>query len=125
MIIFEGLSLATLSAGALYLVWNALPISVRVFLRKHTLFTRAACLIGTYTIFGGTLTALFAAAWLDLIIGTLLHLSNNPKTAAIMERMASKITELREKLVLAIERGIQKFDNNQTRPQLTVVANDG
>jgi hypothetical protein len=107
--ILDGLALATLTTGGLYLIYKALPPSICSFLERHQLLTRASCALMTYALFGGTLTALFAAAWLDLIVGTLMALSKDPKTSAMMSRLAAYINMLREQIVNTIASGIAKL----------------
>jgi hypothetical protein len=113
--VLEGLSLAVLTSGGLYLVYQALPLSVRLFIMRHQFMTRAGCAVFTYALFGGTLTALFAAAWLDLLVGTLLALSSKPETAAIMEALKHRISQMRQQLVDWITKTLAALPVNTTQ----------
>jgi len=122
--ILEGLSLAIITSGGLYLVYQALPISVRLWMLRHQLITRAGCVVFTYALFGGTLIALFAAGFQDLILGTVLALQSNPHTAAIMAALRDKLVHLRKQLVSLISRGLNQLPlsttpSPQQQPQLS------
>lgn len=68
-------------------------------MQKHALFTDSIACILTYALFGGTLVALFAAAWMGLIVSMLLALTSNPSTNLLLERYARKIAELKDKFI--------------------------
>lgn len=101
--ITTGFTLACLSAAGFYMVFRHLPRRVRKFMQKHALFTDAVACLMTYMLFGGTLVALFAAAWMGILVSTLLALTANPSTAAMMERWACKIGELKDGFIRTLE----------------------
>jgi len=94
--VVNGLSLAILTGAAFYFIFNKLPKRMRRFMQRHMLLTDAVACLLTYMLFGGTLVALFAAAWLGLIISVMLTLLNNKKISKAIERLASKLTQLKE-----------------------------
>ena len=51
----------------MYFVYVKLPKRIQRFLEKHMLLTEIVSSLMTYWLFGGTITALFAAAWLGII----------------------------------------------------------
>jgi Ca2+/Na+ antiporter len=97
--IVSGLTLAILTGTAFYFIFRKLPRSIRRFLQKHILFTDAVACLLTYMLLGGTLVALFASAWLCVITTVLLHLSNNPATAVLMERFAYKVGQMKDSFI--------------------------
>ena len=100
--ITEALVLAGVTGAAGYLIYSRLPINMRVWLLNHPLAARIICAIGTYTLFGATFHALFAAAFLDLGIGTLLVIQKDPAARDALERMIAYLSDLRAKLVKSI-----------------------
>lgn len=97
--LLDGLALALLTAAGFYLVYQTLPEPVRTWMTKHLLFTRVGCAVLTYMLLGGTATALFAAAWFDLIVGTLMTLARNPTTAAMLDRMFKYLAHIRNTII--------------------------
>ena len=94
--ISTGLALAALSSAAFYVIYRKLPRRVRKFMCKHVLFTDAVACLLTYMLFGGTLVALFAAAWMGLITSLMLALVSNPQTNAILERFVVKVGQMKD-----------------------------
>jgi len=94
-VITTGLTLAVLTAGGFYLIFRKLPRRVRKFMQKHVLLTDTIACLLTYLLFGGTLVALFAAAWMGVIVSILLALTSNPTTNHMLKRFAQKCGELR------------------------------
>ena len=89
--IIEGLVLASITGAGFYFVWHKLPQVIRKFFLRHPLFTDTIACVLTYTLLGGTLTALVAAAWLGCIVSAMLYLVNNPTTSAAMDQLAVKL----------------------------------
>lgn len=114
-----GLSLAILTGAGFYAVYRKMPRSVRKFLNKHPLLTDAIAVFLTYTLFGGTLVALFAAAWLGLIVSVMLALTSNPRTEALMELYAQKIVGLKDKFIEWV--ATKTPEQQQETPKLEMV----
>tara|TARA_Y100000310_G_scaffold13493_1_gene13724 strand:- start:7691 stop:8041 length:351 start_codon:yes stop_codon:yes gene_type:complete len=92
----NGLSLALLTGAAFYLLFKKLPRPVRRWMTRHVLITDAVCMLLTYALFGGTLVALFAAAWLGLIISMMLFIMQNKEAMDVVETILEKIKGLFE-----------------------------
>ena len=89
--IIDGFTLALITNIGFYLIYRKLPAAVRKWMHKHSLFTDfMACLL-TYVLFGGTLVALFAAAWAGVMVSVMLALVNNPTTNGALESLTEKI----------------------------------
>lgn len=73
------------------------------------LLTRMGCAILTYTLFGGTLMALFAAAWLDLFVSVVMHLASKPETHTAMTRLGSYIKTIYDKIANTIGKAINSL----------------
>jgi hypothetical protein len=96
--ITTGLALAIVTGAGFYWIYLKLPEVVRRFMLRHALLTDAAVCILTYCLFGGTLIALFAAAWLGLIVSIMLAIINNPQGALLLKKIAEKIAILKAKI---------------------------
>jgi len=96
--ITTGLALATITGAGFYWIWRKLPERVRKFMLRHPLLTDVTACVLTYTLFGGTLVALFAAAWMGLMTSMMLAVINNPQGAALLERMAARLAQLKKKM---------------------------
>ena len=94
-----GFSLAVLSATGFYLIYRKLPGVLRRFAQKHILITDTVAIILTYMLLDGTLTALFAAAFMGIFVSILLALAADERTSAALERMAVKLGQFKDKLV--------------------------
>jgi hypothetical protein len=94
-----GLTLACLTATGFYMVYRKLPARVRRFMEKHVLLTDAVACLLTYMLFGGTLVALFAAAWMGLLTSVLLAIANNPKTNFLLERAVRRLGQAKEQFI--------------------------
>ena len=93
--IVEGLALAGLTSLGFYFLFAKLPERVQKFLLKHPLLTDAVACVGTYALFGGSLTALFASAWVCVAVSAMLALMNNETTAKMISATANKIKEFK------------------------------
>ena len=116
--ITTGLTLALLTGAAFYMIFIKLPKRVRVFMQKHPLLTDAVACLLTYMLFGGTLVALFSAAWLGLIISTILALTSNPTTNAMLERLGNKMNAMKDSCVdfIAVHSEAYLEKNPQSKP---------
>lgn len=119
--ITTGFTLACLTAAGFYMVFRKMPRKVRRFLQKHALFTDAVTCMLTYALFGGTLVALFAAAWMGLMVSMLLAITANPALSAALERFATKCGEMKEAFIAWLERMAPEVKGES--PKLEVVSN--
>lgn len=97
--ISTGFTLACITSVGIYMVYRKLPRSIRKFMQKHALLTDFVAVLLTYAFLGGTIVALFAAAFMGVITSLMLALANNPKSAALLERMAIKLSQMKEGFV--------------------------
>ena len=116
--ITTGFTLAILTGCGFYLVYRKLPASCRSFMQKHPLLTDAIACLSTYMLFGGTLVALFAAAWLGVIVSLMLAITSNPALNAMLERWVQKINKIKEDFV---KWAASKTPQQPETPQLKVV----
>lgn len=96
--IVDAFILAVITGAGGGLIWTQLPLKMKIWLMEHKLFTRIICALGTYTLLGGTLTALFAAGFLDLMVGTVLTILNDPKASANLQRVTNYLREMKQKV---------------------------
>jgi hypothetical protein len=71
--------LAVMTTVGFYLIYSKLPRRVRKFLEKHSLMSDLIACILTYTLLGGTLTALFASALVGIMTSLLLLIAQHPE----------------------------------------------
>jgi hypothetical protein len=102
MLIVDSMVLAAITATGFWLIFKKLPLKVRLWLNNHLLVTRMGCAVLTYTLLGGTLHALFAAAWLDLFATVMMHLYSKPETQATMSRLGAYIKAMYDKVAKAV-----------------------
>jgi len=118
--ITTGLSLATLTGAGFYMLFRKLPRRVRRFMHRHPLVTDAVACGLTYMLFGGTLVALFAAAWMGLIVSMMLAITSNPACNALLERWAQKLGKMKEQFVGWVAAMNPEVEGSQS-PKLEVV----
>jgi hypothetical protein len=116
--ITTGLALAALTGAGFYLIYRKLPGRLRRFLQRHILLTDAVACLLTYILFGGTLVALFAAAWIGLIVSIMLALISNPSTNVLLEQVALRCRKLKESILAWADRRAEK---HKDPPQLQSV----
>jgi len=68
-------------------------------MQKHVLLTDAIACFLTYSLFGGTLVALFAAAWLGIIVSIMLALTKNPSTNVLLEDFSRRAGRMKDKFL--------------------------
>ena len=107
-----GLALAVLTSTGFYMIYNKLPGWARRWMVKHSLLTDVTACVLTYILMGGTLTALFAAAFVGIIISIMLAILNNEVTAAAADRLVERIKDLQQKLVDSLVAMIQQGEPN-------------
>jgi len=113
-----GFSLAVLTAGGFYLLYRKLPVWMRDFMQKHVLLTDLTACFLTYALFGGTIVALFAAAWVGLMVSTVLAITSNKKSNAVVEYYVAKLYALVKK---AGEWVSNRVPNPESPVQLKIV----
>lgn len=79
MMLANAISIAVLVTSGFILLFNKLPRNIRKFITKYSLLTDFLCMVTTYYMFGGTVTALLAGAIVDLMVSALLHIANHPQ----------------------------------------------
>jgi len=108
--IITGLSLALLTGAGFYLLFCKLPKRFQRFFLRNPLITDIIACISIYTLLGGTIVALFAAAWLGLIVSIMLALLNNKVTAEVLNQISKKLARAKE---LTMETLTTYFENKQ------------
>lgn len=76
--IFTAFTFAVLASTGFFLLFQKLPANIRKYIVKYSLITDFVAMVGTYYLFGGTVTALMAGAMVDIIISAILHVLNHP-----------------------------------------------
>ena len=79
---------------------------------KHSLLTDTAACVLTYVLFGGTVTALFAAAFVGIIVSLMLAILNNEITAKAVDRLVNRIRELHKKFIDSLVTMIEQSEKN-------------
>jgi Ca2+/Na+ antiporter len=97
--VLTGLFLAVITGVGFWFIFRKLPRWARRFLRKHVLFTDATACILTYLLFGGTLTALFAAAWMGVMVSIILAITNHPTLASLAEDFSDTVSTKSEEAI--------------------------
>lgn len=106
-----GFLLASITSVAFYMIYAKLPTWAKNFVQKHILVTRVAAALFTYMMFGETLVALFAAAFMDIILSIMLNLANNPETMGLMKRVCARLVQMKKKLFDLVSAGVMKLDS--------------
>jgi len=78
-LILNGLTLGILTTVAFYALYMRFPDWAKRFFIKYRLLTDIVATILTYWLFAGTVTALFAAAWVCLLVEVLLYAGRHPE----------------------------------------------
>lgn len=96
--IVDALVLSGVTFAGAALIYEQLPLKAKLFLMEHKLLTRVICAVGTYTLLGGSVTALFAAGFLDLMVGVTLAILNDPQAANNLARVGAYLKDLKQKV---------------------------
>jgi hypothetical protein len=91
--ISNAITLAALTTVGGYLVYRKLPARAKHLINKYTLLTDVFALIGTYALFGGTVTALIAGAIVSILVSALLHIANHPDDFAWLFDMLKQVRQ--------------------------------
>jgi hypothetical protein len=83
--ILNGLALGILSTFGLVSLYFKLPEKLKELICRYRLATDAISTVATYWMFGGTATALFAAAWVGIFIEALMYINRHPEDFAFLE----------------------------------------
>lgn len=75
----NAVTLAALTSAGFFLIYKKLPRRAKRLIVKYSLVSDIVALLLTYLIFGGTVTALIAAALVSIITSILLHIANHPE----------------------------------------------
>ena len=113
----HALLLAIVTGLGGYLVLSQAPSRVRDWLLEHKLFTRVVAAVGTYSLLGGSLVALFAAGFLDLGIGIIMMILADPEAAAALKSLMAYLNYLKNQLVTFISQAVKGLANLQTSTQ--------
>lgn len=106
----SGLALAILTSTGFYLIYMKLPARVKAWMVKHSLLTDFVACVLTYMLFGGTVTALFASAFVGIIISIMLAILNNEVSAAALERLLARAKEIRNKMLASITQALTNME---------------
>ena len=91
--LLNGIVLGTLTTFGMWLIYRKLPGKVREWLERHNLITDFAMFLGVYWLYGGTLTALFAAAVSGIQVSAYLEVKNHPDDYLWVYAGAAKVDE--------------------------------
>ena len=84
-----GFSLAVLTTAGFVVIYRKLPERIRRSMERHDLLTDGLAMAGTYVLIGGSVTGLFAAAFVGLLTSALLKaakdLESRQGMAALVE----------------------------------------
>lgn len=98
----NAVSLALLTAIGGYIVYKKLPPRARHLITKYHFLTDMFALIGVYTLFGGTVTALIAGGIVSIIVSALLYMANHPDDYQwlydTLERVKLVLLQLQQKM---------------------------
>lgn len=103
----DGFLLAGLTLGAAVLTFRHMPRWCKGFVEKHPGLTRAACFVLTYIVLGHSVTAIFAAAILDILLSILLSINADAEAKPAMLALLERIKAVRSKVMGAIVRGMK------------------
>jgi len=76
--ISNAITLAALTSVGFLLIYKKLPRNFRHLVVKYNLVFDILALIATYIVFGGTVTALIAAALVSIVVSVMLHIAAHP-----------------------------------------------
>lgn len=118
--ILTGLCLAGLTTVEFLLLYGHLPPRLKAWMERHPLLADGVASLLTYMLFGGTLVALFAAAWMGLLVSITLTLKNNPSTAALIDYYMGKFDKLKSNFYQWAERYVKQLRNKDNKSQLSI-----
>ncbi len=68
-------------------------------MQRHILLTDAVACFGIYVLLGGTLVALFASAFMGVMVSIVLALQQDPRTAALMDKLVEHIHQAKDSII--------------------------
>lgn len=77
--LIDGFILGTITFFGWAFAFSQMPKGVRDFFAQHNFLTDALVILGTYYTLGGTIVALFAAAFLGIFFESFTYVLRNPK----------------------------------------------
>jgi hypothetical protein len=92
--ISEAFALAILTFTGFALLYQKFPEKMKKFMRDHTLLTDIIITVGTYGFLGGTLTALFASAFVDLFVLIAFYIANHKEQFSYLWDLRDAISSM-------------------------------
>ena len=77
--LIDGFILGTITFFGWAFAFSQMPKGVRDFFAQHNFLTDALVILGTYYTLGGTIVALFAAAFLGIFFESFTYILRNPE----------------------------------------------
>jgi O-antigen/teichoic acid export membrane protein len=114
-------SLAVITTGGAYLIYDKLPAKIKKFIVKHSLLSDVLAFIAVYMILGGTLTALIAAAMMGVMVSLMLHIANNKKDYLYLYDLRDMI---KDKLSAA-QKALSEYGDMYRQRKLNEAGNSG
>jgi hypothetical protein len=75
--IIDGFALAVVTTLSLMLLFARLPPKAKAFIKRHSFGLDLLACVFTYMILGGTLVALFAGAFVGIMVSMMLYIQAN------------------------------------------------
>jgi hypothetical protein len=94
----NAITLAVLSTAGMWVIYKKLPRKIRRWIKNHGLLADISALLLTYTIFGGTVTALIAAALAGLMTSVLIYIGQHKEDFLFIEDAMNMIKDKLEAL---------------------------
>lgn len=92
----NAITLAALTSAGFFMIYKKLPPKAQALIVKYNLVSDIAALLLTYVIFGGTVTALIAAALVSLVASMMLHIASHPDDFLWLKDMIDSVKDLLE-----------------------------
>jgi hypothetical protein len=90
----NALTLAAFTSAGFFIIYNKLPLRIKMLMIRYDLITDFLALMLTYIVFGGTVTALIAAALVSIIISILLHIAKYPNDYIWLSDTLTNVSQL-------------------------------
>ena len=118
--IANAMSIAVLVTAGFFMLYQKLPRNIRRWLVKFSLVTDFVCMVFTYYMFGGTVTALMAGAIVDVMISGMLHIANHPQDFEWLFDFFTMVKELIEKVRVKLAELNQAYKDKKAQvvPQM-------
>ena len=106
--LINSILLAVTTAIGFFIIFTKFPKWLKKFILKHSLLTDFIACMLTYVLLGGTLIALFAAAWMGILVSIILAIANNPVTYEALNNLILKINVLKNQAMSILVKWIEK-----------------